>query len=54
MKPPSSLEELIEAKLALGRHGEVVGELERLIREHPYRERLRGQCTDNIFMWTTL
>jgi DNA-binding SARP family transcriptional activator len=38
-----ALEELIDAKLALGRHGEVVGELERLIREHPYRERLRAQ-----------
>ena len=38
-----ALEELAEAKLALGRHAEVVGELERLIREHPYRERLRAQ-----------
>jgi DNA-binding SARP family transcriptional activator len=38
-----ALEELAEAKLALGRHGEVVGALERLIREHPYRERLRAQ-----------
>jgi eukaryotic-like serine/threonine-protein kinase len=38
-----ALEELIEAKLALGRHVEVVGPLEQLIREHPYRERLRGQ-----------
>jgi len=38
-----AVEELIEAKLALGRHAEVVGELEQLIREHPYRERLRSQ-----------
>lgn len=38
-----ALEELIEAKLALGRHAEVVGELDALISEHPYRERLRGQ-----------
>jgi DNA-binding SARP family transcriptional activator len=38
-----ALEELIDAKLALGRHAEVVGDLERLIREHPYRERLRSQ-----------
>ena len=38
-----ALEELIEAKLALGRHGEVVGQLEALIAEHPYRERLRAQ-----------
>ena len=36
-------EQLIEAKLALGRHGELVGELETLIAEHPYRERLRAQ-----------
>jgi predicted ATPase/DNA-binding SARP family transcriptional activator len=37
------LEERIEADLALGRHGELVGELEVLIGEHPLRERLRGQ-----------
>ena len=34
---------LIEAKLALGRHAELVGYLETMIGEHPYRERLRGQ-----------
>jgi DNA-binding SARP family transcriptional activator/WD40 repeat protein len=39
----AALEHLIEAKLELGRHDEVVGELETLIREHPYRERLRAQ-----------
>jgi DNA-binding SARP family transcriptional activator len=38
-----ALEELIEAKLALGRHGEVVSQLEGLIEDHPYRERLRAQ-----------
>jgi DNA-binding SARP family transcriptional activator len=38
-----ALELLIEAKLALGRHAEVVGELETLIGEYPYRERLRAQ-----------
>ncbi len=37
------LEQLIEAKLALGRHVEVVGQLETLIVDHPYRERLRAQ-----------
>jgi WD40 repeat protein/DNA-binding SARP family transcriptional activator len=37
-----ALELLIEAKLALGRHAEVVAELETLTREHPYRERLRA------------
>jgi DNA-binding SARP family transcriptional activator len=36
-------EQLIEARLALGGHSEVVGELEALIGEHPYRERLRRQ-----------
>ena len=36
-------EQLVEAKLELGRHAEVVGELETLIGEYPYRERLRAQ-----------
>ena len=39
----AALEELIEAKLALGRHSELVGQLEALVGEHPYRERLRAQ-----------
>ena len=39
----AALEQLIEAKLALGRHAEVVAELEPLVEEHPYRERLRAQ-----------
>ena len=38
-----ALEEFLEAKLALGGHAEVVGELGALIAEHPYRERLRSQ-----------
>lgn len=38
-----ALEQLVEAKLALGRHGELVGQLEALITQHPYRERLRAQ-----------
>jgi YVTN family beta-propeller protein len=33
----------IEAELELGRGGELVGELERLVAEHPFRERLLGQ-----------
>ena len=37
------LEERIQADLALGRHEEVVAELEGLVREHPLRERLRCQ-----------
>jgi DNA-binding SARP family transcriptional activator len=39
----AALEELIEAKLALGRHAELVAQLETLVADHPYRERLRGQ-----------
>ena len=37
------IEELNDARLALGRHAEVVGELERLVAAEPLRERLRGQ-----------
>jgi DNA-binding SARP family transcriptional activator len=36
-------EALVEAKLALGDHAEVVGTLEALVAAHPYRERLRAQ-----------
>jgi DNA-binding SARP family transcriptional activator len=38
-----ALEERIDADLALGRHVDLVGELEVLIAEEPQRERLRGQ-----------
>jgi class 3 adenylate cyclase/DNA-binding winged helix-turn-helix (wHTH) protein len=38
-----ALEQLIDAKVALGRHAEVIAQLEVLIAEHPYRERLRAQ-----------
>ena len=37
------LEERLETDLERGRHAEVVGDLERLVAEHPGRERLRGQ-----------
>jgi DNA-binding SARP family transcriptional activator len=37
------IEERIEADLALGAAGELVGELQRLTAEEPLRERLRGQ-----------
>jgi predicted ATPase/DNA-binding SARP family transcriptional activator len=39
----AAVEQLVEAKLALGRHVEVVAQLETLIAEHPYREGLRAQ-----------
>lgn len=43
------LERRIEADLALGRHGELVGELEALIRIHPLREGLRGQLMRALY-----
>jgi DNA-binding SARP family transcriptional activator len=39
----AALEERIEADLAAGGHGALVGELEAFVAEHPLRERLRGQ-----------
>jgi DNA-binding SARP family transcriptional activator len=39
----AALEDRIDADLALGRHAELVGELEGLVAQHPLRERLRGQ-----------
>jgi predicted ATPase/DNA-binding SARP family transcriptional activator len=37
------LEERIVVEMVLGREAQVLGELERLVRDYPYRERLRGQ-----------
>jgi DNA-binding SARP family transcriptional activator len=39
----TALEERIDADLALGRHAELVAELETVVTTHPHRERLRGQ-----------
>jgi DNA-binding SARP family transcriptional activator len=39
----SALEERMEAQVALGKHTDVIPELERLVSAHPLRERLRGQ-----------
>jgi DNA-binding SARP family transcriptional activator len=39
----SALEDRVEADLALGRHAAAAAELDRLVHEHPGRERLRGQ-----------
>ncbi len=38
-----ALEDKFEAELALGRHADVLADLEALVAEHPLRERLRGQ-----------
>jgi predicted ATPase/DNA-binding SARP family transcriptional activator len=38
-----AFEDKIEAELALGRHGELIGELERAAHDDPLRERLWGQ-----------
>ena len=39
----AALEERIDADLAVGRHAEVVPDLDALVLEQPYRERFRGQ-----------
>jgi YVTN family beta-propeller protein len=38
-----ALEERIDADLALGRHADLIHELDALVKEHPYRERFRAQ-----------
>jgi DNA-binding SARP family transcriptional activator len=38
-----AVEQRLEAKLALGHHGDLVAELETLVAEHPLRERFRHQ-----------
>jgi DNA-binding SARP family transcriptional activator len=38
-----AVERRVEADLALGRHAELVGELESLVAQHPHRERPRAQ-----------
>jgi DNA-binding SARP family transcriptional activator len=39
----AALEQRIDADLALGRHNELVAELEQLVQEHPVREQLHAQ-----------
>ena len=39
----AATEDRVEAELMLGRHGELAGELDALVQEHPLRERLWGQ-----------
>ena len=45
----AALELRIDADLALGRHDELVGELEALVAEHPLRERLRGYLMTALY-----
>jgi DNA-binding SARP family transcriptional activator len=39
----SAVEDLVDAELELGRHADVIGELEPLVAANPLRERMRGQ-----------
>lgn len=39
----TALEERVAVEMLLGREAQVLGELERLVRAYPFRERLRGQ-----------
>ena len=39
----AAMEERIDADLMLGRHTDLIGDLERLTSEHPFRERIWGQ-----------
>ena len=45
----AALEARVDALLALGRHAELVAELEALVAEHPLRERLRGQLMLTLY-----
>jgi DNA-binding SARP family transcriptional activator len=45
----SALADRIDADLALGRHHEVIGELESLVAAHPLQERLRGQLMLGLY-----
>src|SRR5262249_3652722 len=45
----AAVEERVEAELALGADAALVPELEALVREHPLRERLRGQLMRALY-----
>src|SRR5207302_1876628 len=44
-----ALGDLVDAKVALGRHRDMVAELRARLREQPYRERLRGQLMVSLY-----
>ena len=44
-----ALEQRLDADLALGRFGELVGEVQVLVREHPLRERLRAVLMQALY-----
>jgi DNA-binding SARP family transcriptional activator len=45
----AAIEARVEAELALGHHEALIGELESLVREHPFRERLLGQLMTALY-----
>lgn len=45
----AALELRVDADLALGRHGALIGELEELVAEHPLRERLRANLMTALY-----
>ncbi len=45
----AALEQRIDADLELGSAGELVGELEQLVEEHPLRERFRAQLMQTLY-----
>jgi Bacterial transcriptional activator domain len=45
----AALERRVEADLALGRQAELIPELEGLVREHPFRERLRAALMQALY-----
>jgi predicted ATPase/DNA-binding SARP family transcriptional activator len=45
----AALEARVEADLAVGRHGELAGELAQLVAVHPLRERLHGQLMLSLY-----
>jgi DNA-binding SARP family transcriptional activator/tetratricopeptide (TPR) repeat protein len=45
----AALEDCIDAELEIGRDGELVGELEELVEQHPLRERFRAQLMRALY-----